>query len=93
MSLITALKNVCPEADALLASLLEGDYPAVLQSPTVLELLRGDGSYQQGEHIEEYLEKRLRLYLTEATEAEHTDRLGDVRRTLTLAEFPTLRET
>lgn len=62
------------EASALLVPLLEGDYTAVLQNPTVSELLRGDGSCQQGEQIEAYMERRLRLYLTEATAADQTDR-------------------
>lgn len=65
---------LCPEASALLVPLLEGDYTAVLQNPTVSELLRGDGSCQQGEQIEAYMERRLRLYLTEATAADQTDR-------------------
>lgn len=62
------------EACSLLVSLLEGDYTAVLHNPTVLELLRGDGSCQQGEHIEAYLERRLRLYLTEGTAGDQTNR-------------------
>lgn len=69
---------MCPEASALLVPLLEGDYTAVLQNPVVSELLRGDGSCQEGEHIEAYLERRLHLYLTEATAAGQTDRWDDV---------------
>lgn len=64
----------------MLVPLLGGDYTAVLHSPTVLELLRGDGSYLQGEKIEEYLERRLRLYLTDATATDHTHRWDDVTR-------------
>lgn len=58
----------------MLVPLLEGDYTAVLQNPTMSDLLKGDGSCQQGEHIEAYLERRLRLYLTEASAADQTDR-------------------
>ncbi|XP_040034878.1 tetratricopeptide repeat protein 27 [Gasterosteus aculeatus] len=53
------------EAGPLLASLMEGDFEAVLRSPTVSHLLTGDGSCSKGDDIETYLERRVALYLDE----------------------------
>lgn len=62
------------EAGPLLKSLMEGDLEAVLLSPQVLDLLRGDGSCSEGEDIEAYLEKQVLQYLTCVTNNEHTNR-------------------
>ncbi|XP_059215036.1 tetratricopeptide repeat protein 27 [Centropristis striata] len=62
------------EAGPLLASLIEGDFEAVLLSPQVLDLLSGDGSCSEGEDIEAYLEKRVLLYLTCGTSEDQTNR-------------------
>ena len=46
---------------------MEGDLEAVLLSPKVLDLLRGDGNCNEGEDIAAYLERRVLLYLTGGT--------------------------
>ncbi|KAI3363427.1 hypothetical protein L3Q82_011572 [Scortum barcoo] len=62
------------EAGSVLESLMKGDFEAVLRSPKVSDLLMGDGSCSEGEDIEAYLERRVLLYLTCATNDEQTDR-------------------
>lgn len=62
------------EAGSLLESLMEGDFEAVLLSPQVLDLLTGDGSCNEGEDIEAYLERRVLLYLTCGTNHSQTNR-------------------
>ncbi|XP_044070278.1 tetratricopeptide repeat protein 27 [Siniperca chuatsi] len=62
------------EAGSLLESLMEGDFEAVLLSPLVLAMLTGDGSCSEGEDIEAYLERRVLLYLTCATNHDQTNR-------------------
>ncbi|XP_072247671.1 tetratricopeptide repeat protein 27 [Leuresthes tenuis] len=62
------------EAGCLLQSLLDGDFEAVLLSPQVTYLLTGDGSYNEDEDIEAYLERRLLLYLTDGTHDNQTNR-------------------
>lgn len=65
---------VLPEVGSLLESLMEGDFEAVLLSPLVLDLLKGDGSCSEDETIEAYLERRVLLYLTSGTDNDQTDR-------------------
>ncbi|XP_034464194.1 tetratricopeptide repeat protein 27 [Hippoglossus hippoglossus] len=55
------------DAGALLESLMEGDFEAVLLSPQVLDLLGRDGNCNEGEDIAAYLERRVLLYLTGGT--------------------------
>lgn len=43
---------------------MEGDFKSVLLSRQVLDLLAGDGSCNEGEDIEAYLERHVLLYLT-----------------------------
>ncbi|XP_041645689.1 tetratricopeptide repeat protein 27 [Cheilinus undulatus] len=62
------------EAAALLESLMEGDFEAVLLSHHVLDLLTGDGSCGEGEDIEAYLERRVLLYLTYGTNNDQNSR-------------------
>lgn len=62
------------EAGSLLESLMEGDFEKVLLSPQVLDLLAGDGSCNEGEDIEAYLERRVLLYLTSGTSNDQTNR-------------------
>ncbi|XP_045927336.1 tetratricopeptide repeat protein 27-like [Micropterus dolomieu] len=62
------------EAGSLLESLMEGDFEAVLLNPQVLDLLTGDGSCNEGEDIEAYLERRVLLYLTCGTNHSQTNR-------------------
>ncbi|XP_076598355.1 tetratricopeptide repeat protein 27 [Chaetodon auriga] len=62
------------EASSLLESLMEGDFEAVLLSPQVLDLLSGDGSCDEGENIEAYLERRVLLYLTGDNNDDQTNR-------------------
>ncbi|XP_034040509.1 tetratricopeptide repeat protein 27-like [Thalassophryne amazonica] len=51
------------EVGSLLQSLMEGDFKAVLLSPQVLDLLTGDITCNSGENIEDFLERRVLLYL------------------------------
>lgn len=69
-------QTICSTAEAspLLESLMEGDFEAVLLSPQVLHLLSGDGSCDEGENIEAYLERRVLLYLTGDTNDGQTNR-------------------
>ncbi|XP_041803517.1 tetratricopeptide repeat protein 27 isoform X2 [Chelmon rostratus] len=69
-------QNICStaEASSLLESLMEGDFEAVLLSPQVLDLLSGDGSCEDGEDIEAYLERRVLLYLMGDTNDDQTNR-------------------
>lgn len=53
---------------------MEGDFEAVLLSPQVLDLLSGDGSCEDGEDIEAYLERRVLLYLMGDTNDDQTNR-------------------
>lgn len=62
------------EAGSLLESLMEGDFEAVLLSPQIIDLLTGDGSCNEGEDIETYLERRVLLYLTGGTNDNQTNR-------------------
>lgn len=73
LSGLTPLLHVA-EAGSLLESLMEGDFEAVLLSPTVLDLLSGDGCCSDGEGIEAYLERRVLLYLTGGSDNDHTNR-------------------
>lgn len=61
-------------ASSLLESLVEGDFKAVLQSPQVLDLLAGDGTCNEGEDIEAYLERQFLLYLTSGSGDDQTSR-------------------
>ena len=63
-----------PEAGSLLDSLMEGDFEAVLLSHQVLDLLTGDGSCNEGENIEAYLERQVLLYLTGGTNDDQNNR-------------------
>ncbi|XP_063730293.1 tetratricopeptide repeat protein 27 [Eleginops maclovinus] len=62
------------EAGPLLQSLMEGDLEAVLLSPQVLDLLRGDGSCNEGDNTEAYLEKQVLQYLIAGTNDEQANR-------------------
>lgn len=61
---IFEIYSVYSEASPLLESLMEGDFKSVLLSHQVLDLLAGDGSCNEGEDIEAYLERHVLLYLT-----------------------------
>ncbi|XP_023819122.1 tetratricopeptide repeat protein 27 [Oryzias latipes] len=61
------------DAGSLLQSLLEGDFEAVLLSPQVKDLLTGDGSYYD-EDIQAYLERRVLLYLSDASNDDQNSR-------------------
>uniref|UniRef100_A0A673BMC4 Tetratricopeptide repeat protein 27 n=1 Tax=Sphaeramia orbicularis TaxID=375764 RepID=A0A673BMC4_9TELE len=63
------------EVGSLLESLMQGDFQAVLLNPQVLDLLRGDNSCTEGQDIEAYLERRVLLYLSEASEDAQTHRV------------------
>lgn len=43
---------------------MEGDFEAVLLSRQVLDLLAGDGSCNEGDDLEAYLERQVLMYLT-----------------------------
>lgn len=62
------------EAGSLLESLMEGDFEAVLLNPQILDLLTGDGSCNEGEDIETYLERQVLLYLNGGTNDTQTNR-------------------
>lgn len=47
---------------------MDGDFGAVLRSRQVLDLLAGDGSCGDGEHLEAHLERRVLLYLSDGPE-------------------------
>lgn len=64
---------VSVDAGSLLQSLLEGDFEAVLLSPQVKDLLTGDGSYYD-EDIQAYLERRVLLYLSDASNDDQNSR-------------------
>ncbi|XP_066527125.1 tetratricopeptide repeat protein 27 isoform X2 [Hoplias malabaricus] len=56
----------------LLQYVLEGDFEAVLLSPQVLDLLAGDP--KEDESIEAYLERKILIYISNATEDQKSDR-------------------
>ncbi|XP_072546082.1 tetratricopeptide repeat protein 27 [Salminus brasiliensis] len=60
------------DGGVLLQYVFEGDFEAVLLSPQVLDLLAGDP--EEGESIEAYLERRVLVYLSNATEDQKSDR-------------------
>uniref|UniRef100_A0A3B1KD82 Tetratricopeptide repeat protein 27 n=1 Tax=Astyanax mexicanus TaxID=7994 RepID=A0A3B1KD82_ASTMX len=60
------------DGGVLLQYVLEGDFEAVLLSPQVLDLLAGDP--EEGESIEAYLERRVLVFLSNATEDQKNDR-------------------
>ncbi|KAF7661306.1 hypothetical protein LDENG_00265090 [Lucifuga dentata] len=62
------------EAGSLLQLLMDGDFEAVLLSPQVSDLLSGDGNCSDGEDIEAFLERRVLLYLTDATSDDKVNR-------------------
>ncbi|XP_040929987.1 tetratricopeptide repeat protein 27 isoform X2 [Betta splendens] len=51
------------EVASLLLPLMEGEFEKVLQSPQVVALLSGDGTFSEEEDIEAYLERSLLLYI------------------------------
>lgn len=53
---------------------MKGDFKAVLQSPHVLDLLAGDGTCNEAEDIEAYLERQFLLYLTSGSGDDQTSR-------------------
>uniref|UniRef100_A0A3P8S138 Tetratricopeptide repeat protein 27 n=1 Tax=Amphiprion percula TaxID=161767 RepID=A0A3P8S138_AMPPE len=53
---------------------MEGDFEAVLLNPQILDLLTGEGSCNEGEDIETYLERRVLLYLNGGTNDNQTNR-------------------
>uniref|UniRef100_A0A8C7XD45 Tetratricopeptide repeat protein 27 n=1 Tax=Oryzias sinensis TaxID=183150 RepID=A0A8C7XD45_9TELE len=73
MRLNLCISCVSVDAGSLLQSLLEGDFEAVLLSPQVKDLLTGDGSYDD-EDIQAYLERRVLLYLSDASNDEQNSR-------------------
>lgn len=58
----------------MLEYLLEGNFKAVLFSRPVLDLLAGDGTCTEGDDIEAFLEGRITLYLTCATNEDQNKR-------------------
>lgn len=62
------------ESGSLLESLMDGDFEAVLLSPQVLDLLSGDGSCNEGEDVEAYLERRVLQYLSGGTNDDQSNR-------------------
>lgn len=53
---------------------MDGDFEAFLLNPEVLDLLNGDGCCEDGEDVETFLERRIRLYLAGATNDDEADR-------------------
>uniref|UniRef100_A0A3Q3WKP9 Tetratricopeptide repeat protein 27 n=1 Tax=Mola mola TaxID=94237 RepID=A0A3Q3WKP9_MOLML len=66
---------VVPGAGPLLEALMDGDFGAVLRSRQVLDLLAGDGSCGDGEHLEAHLERRVLLFLSDGPEEQSSREL------------------